>query len=275
MRVAVVGHVEWVQFLAVERVPAPGDIVHARDAWEDAAGGGAAAAVQLARLADTADFLTAVGDDAQGREAVARLVGHGVRVHAAVRDRPQRRAVTWLDADAERTITILGERLVPVAGDDLPWEALAQADAVYFTGGDAGAARAARRARTLVATPRAGEALTAAGVELDALVLSAKDGFERAGSAALARPPRFTVLTDGERGGRWQAADGREGDWQAAALRGPAVDSYGCGDAFAAGLTYGLGAGWSIDEAVALGARCGAACLGGRGPYEGQLAGPA
>jgi ribokinase len=49
------------------------------------------------------------------------------------------------------------------------------------------------------------------------------------------------------------------------------VDTYGCGDSFAAGVTYALGAGSKIDEALALGARCGAACATGRGPYEGQL----
>jgi ribokinase len=51
------------------------------------------------------------------------------------------------------------------------------------------------------------------------------------------------------------------------------VDAYGAGDCFVAGLTYGLGAGLSPDEALALGARCGAACVTGRGPYEGQLRG--
>jgi len=48
-------------------------------------------------------------------------------------------------------------------------------------------------------------------------------------------------------------------------------DAYGCGDSFAGGLTYGLGAGMTLEEALALGARCGAACLTGPGPYEGQL----
>jgi ribokinase len=46
---------------------------------------------------------------------------------------------------------------------------------------------------------------------------------------------------------------------------------YGCGDSFAAGVTYGLGAGLPIGEALELGARCGAACATGRGPYAGQL----
>ena len=49
-RVAVVGHVEWVDFAVVPRLPRPGEILHAREHWEEAAGGGAVAAVQMAKL---------------------------------------------------------------------------------------------------------------------------------------------------------------------------------------------------------------------------------
>jgi hypothetical protein len=51
LRVAVVGHVEWVRFARVSHIPHAGEIVHARDPFEEPAGGGAVAAVQLARLA--------------------------------------------------------------------------------------------------------------------------------------------------------------------------------------------------------------------------------
>ena len=47
-RVAVVGHVEWVQFARVAHVPGAGEVAHARDVFEEPAGGGAVAAVQLA-----------------------------------------------------------------------------------------------------------------------------------------------------------------------------------------------------------------------------------
>ena len=53
-------------------------------------------------------------------------------------------------------------------------------------------------------------------------------------------------------------------------LPGPAVDAYGAGDSFAAGVTFGLAQGRPAEEAAALGARCGAAAVAGRGPY-GQL----
>ena len=47
-RVAVVGHVEWVQFARVPHVPRAGEVIHAHDVFEEPAGGGGVAAVQLA-----------------------------------------------------------------------------------------------------------------------------------------------------------------------------------------------------------------------------------
>ena len=273
VRVAVVGHVEWLDFAVVEHVPAAGEIVTATDVFELAAGGGAVAAVQLRKLAGDALFLTALGDDERARRAAAELhEAHGVELHAAIRPRPQRRAFTHLDAHAERTITVLGDRLVPHGDDPLPWERLAEADGVYLTGGDGAAAQAARAARVLVATARAADALIAGGVAADVLVASGRDEKERAGLASLPAPRHATVLTDGARGGRWECFDGASGTWPAAQLPGPPVDAYGCGDSFAAGLTYGLAAGMELSAALALAARCGAHCLTGRGPYAAQLA---
>ena len=54
MRAAVVGHVEWVEFVRGDHVPAAGEIVHATDSFEEPAGGGAVAAAQLARMAGSA-----------------------------------------------------------------------------------------------------------------------------------------------------------------------------------------------------------------------------
>ncbi|MGH2960910.1 MAG: PfkB family carbohydrate kinase, partial [Solirubrobacterales bacterium] len=142
MRVTVVGHVEWIEFARVERVPAPGEIVHALESWEAPGGGGAVAAVQLARLAGECLFLTALGDDDLGHRAQRELEALGVRVEAAWRSEPQRRAFVHLDAEAERTITVIGDRLGPRANDRLPWSELEGADAVYLTAGDPGAVRA-------------------------------------------------------------------------------------------------------------------------------------
>ena len=270
-RVAVVGHVEWVEFVRVDHVPVPGEIVHASETWQEPAGGGAVAAVQLARLAGECLFLTALGDDELGQKAARELQDLGVRVEAAWRPEPQRRAFVHLDAVAERTITVIGERMGPYGDDPLPWGELADADAVYFTAGDADAVRRARAARSLVATTRALEALAPAGVELDVLVRSARDPGERYEAGELEPPPRFVAQTDGAAGGSLHAADGTETRWIAAPLPGPPVDAYGAGDSFAAGLTYALGNNLSPEEAVDFGARCGAAVITGRGPYGAQL----
>jgi len=273
-RVAVVGHVEWMEFARVPALPAPGDIVHASEAWEDAGGGGAVAAVQLAKLGGGADFFTALGNDERARLSAERLALYGVRVLAAPREVPQRRGFTHIDGDGERTITVIGERIVPHGDDPLPWELLDETDGVYFTGGDPAALRHARRARALVATPRADATLLAAGVELDALVRSGRDSGERLDPARLDPPPRYVVTTDGGRGGRWEAADGTTGTWEAAPLPGPMRDAYGAGDSFAAALAYGLGDGRGIESACALAARAGAHKLTGRAPYENQLEDP-
>jgi ribokinase len=271
-RVGVVGHVEWMDFAVVPHLPRPGEIVHASDSFEEAGGGGAVAAVQLRRLAGRAAFLAALGDDAlAGRTRDELVRRHGLDLHAAVRPRPQRRGWTHLDAGHERTITVIGERLVPHGDDDLPWDDLAGFDAVYLTGGDPAAVRRARAARVLVATPRALEALRGAGVRLDVLVASANDPGERDAAGALDPPPRRVVLTAGAAGGTWTGADGATGRWAAAVPPGDPVDSYGCGDSFAAGLTFGLGAGMGLGAALELAARCGAWCLAGRGPYGRQL----
>ena len=266
-----VGHVEWIQFAVVPRVPRPGEIVHATTAFELAAGGGAVAAVQLARLAGAASFFTAVGDDDHGRRARDELQDRGLDLHVTVRPgAPTRRGFTYLDDEHERTITLLDPRMVPHGDDPLPWTAISGLDAVYFTGGDAAALRAARTARVLVATPRAFDVIARAGVQLDVLVSSATDPGEQVDAWALDPAPRLVVRTRGARGGAWSTREGESGEWAAAPLPGPPVDAYGSGDSFAAGLTYGLGAGMSAHDAVRLGARCGAHCLTGRGPYAAQ-----
>jgi ribokinase len=272
-RVAVVGHVEWVRFARVSHVPSAGDVMHASDPFEEPAGGGAVAAVQLARLAGEALLFTAVGEDEQGRQAVVRLSELGVRVRATRSAAPTRAAVTLVDDARERTIITFGERLEPSGDDDgLPWSELEGIDAVYFTAGDLGALRAARKARVLVASPRAIDAV-GHGVPLDALVLSEEDTIERREAAHAREEAELVAVTEGARGGVYRERSGASGRWSPASPPGAPVDSYGCGDSFAAGVTYGLGARLRVADALELAARCGAVCLSGRGPYSRQLSG--
>lgn len=262
MRVAVIGHVEWIRFARVDRVPAPGEIAHSFEEWEQAGGAGAVAAVQLALLADQATLFTVLGDDELGRRTHAELEERGVRVCAAIERGPARWALTQVDDRGERTITTVGPKLRPRGHDDrLPWHELAEMDAVLFIAGDVDALRLARRAPVLVATSREIETLQREAVELDALVGSGEDEAERYHAGDLDPEPRLVVTTSGALGGWMQPG----GPFTAAPLPGPREDTYGAGDSFMAGLTYALGSGLEAHDAVAFAARCGAAALTGRG----------
>jgi ribokinase len=279
-QVAVVGHVEWVQFGRVEHLPRPGEVAHASEAFEEPAGGGAVAAVALARLAGGCDLHTVLGEDEEARRTVKRLTELGVRVlngpaafqeGTATGPPPTRRAVTLVDAVGERTITTFGPRMDPAGeqapGDPVRWSELDGVDASYFTAGDVAALRRARAgSRVLVASPRARHAL-GHGVALDALVLSADDQVELAAAQPALAEAELVLHTEGARGGRWRRRDGTEGRWAAVPPPGPIVDSYGAGDTFAAAFTYGLGARLSLEQALTLAARSGAEVLTWAGPY--------
>lgn len=274
MRLAVAGHVEWVDFARVPRLPAAGEIVAAAEAWAAPAGGGAMAAYALKSLTDSATFFCGVGEGALAARTVDGLRERGLDVRAGVRaGRAQSRTLTHLDADGERTITVLAPPLVPHGEDALGWAALADCDGAFFLAGDAAAARACRAAAVLVSSGRARAALLEAGVAVDALVGSAEDLAETVDNALLAATaPRWVVTTEGERGGAWAGADGTSGRWAAAPLPGVPVDAFGCGDAFAAALTAGLADGRAIGDACALAARVGAAVRCERAPSVGDLA---
>ncbi|MDQ3338248.1 MAG: PfkB family carbohydrate kinase [Myxococcota bacterium] len=265
MKIAVVGHLEWVDFVDVTRVPMAGEIVHGTPVVGVAAGGGAVAAVALARWGVESLFFTSFGGDDLGTRARAELEERGVTLHAMTRDIPQRRAVTLVDAQRERTIIVIGARHVAHGADPLPWHELAQCDAVYVTGGDAAAVRAARTARVVVATSRVLPLLRESGIQIDALVGSANDPDERFADGDLDPSPHLVVRTDGARGGTYTLA----GTTHAyAAVPGVVQgDTYGAGDTFAAGLTYALGDGRDPAEAISFASGRAAEILSARGPY--------
>jgi ribokinase len=266
VKVAVIGHVEWTEFVRVARVPAAGEIVEGSGLVEEPAGGGAVAAVQMARLAGSCDFFTALGDDAVVRRAIARLTALGVTVHAAKRPEPTRRGWVYVDDQGERTITVIGRKLVPTLDDPLSWDVLDGADAVFFVAGDAAVLARARAARLLGATTRS--LPRGPGVQLDAAIGSSRDPAEAFEPGDLAPEPGLSVWTAGAEGGRWRSADGRMGTYAAAPVPGAVADSYGCGDCFAAATTFGLARGDGVEDALALGAEAGAAALTRTGPYR-------
>lgn len=265
---AVIGHIEWTHLVAVERVPPPGAIVESSSWMQLAAGGGCAAAVQLAKLCGKCDFFTTVGDDELGTRALSQMEEQGVTVHAGRRNGATRKALVLTDADGERTIIVHGQRHFPRGDDQLPWHLLESADCALFTAGDEAAFHAARLADVLVVVARG--LPRSLSVKVDAVVGSGSDPgevFDR----HLLNGVGLLVTTRGRQGGMFRAADGSTGTFRAPQLDEPVKDSYGAGDAFAAGLTFALGEGCDAEQAVDIAAKCGTAVLLGHGPYETQL----
>jgi ribokinase len=249
--------VEWVDSVLVDRVPGAGQIAHGMEDWSEPAGGGTVAAVQMLKLAGACDFFTALGDDEHGRRSVERFSELGIAADVEWFGET-RRAFVQVDAHGERTITTVGAKL---RRRSLP--PMDDYDAVFFVAGEPEALRAARAARFVSATPREVPTLLEGHVHLDLLVGSGTDPGERYdGGLDVA----LVVTTEGVRGG---VADGRR--YEAAPPTAPIVDTYGAGDSFAAALTFALGRGDALDDALALASRAGAAVITGKGPYSAQL----
>ena len=223
------------------------------------------------KLAGSATLFTAFGDDEVGHRCTSGSRSSGCDVEGGFRPEPQRRAFVHVDDPGERTITVLGPRLGPHGADSLDWDRLDGTDAVYLTAGDVERREPRAPRGVLVATPRGLDTLRR---RTWSSTRSCRAAATRASSIATATstPCRgWWCARSGAHGGEWETASGERGRWGPAGCPVPVRDAYGAGDSFAAGLTYGLGAGWEIDRAVELAARCGAACMTGSGPYEGQL----
>lgn len=268
-RVVIVGHVEWVTH-ALGVLPARGHIADLSQPLSEPAGGGGVAAVAAARLGARAVLLTAMGNDDLALRSRGELADRGVHVVAAQRDEPQTPVLTVTEPDAERTIMVVGDRLQARARDQIHAAALEGAAAAYYTGEDPNLLLAVRQAvPVLVVTGRRAEDLVAAGVRADVVVASRNDPDEDPSGLLAHLAPGAVVLTDGARGGVITTADGHEVAYAAAAPPAPVVDTYGCGDTFAAGLTVGLARRLPLADAVARAAAAGAECAtwrGGIGP---------
>lgn len=263
-RVAIIGHVEWVTH-ARGLMPPRGGIADLSDPFDEPAGGGGVAACAAARLGAPVVLMTALGDDATAQASAQVLADRGVRVIAAARPGRQTPALSVSGTDGERSIVVVGPRLQPRGEEALDWDAIDPHGAAYYAGEDPGALVRARRAGTLVVSARRVDDLIRAGVTADVVVGSATDPDEDAGRIPAQLTPRYRVLTDGERGGRIIGADGSVNRYSPSPARRGVVDTYGCGDTFAAGLAVGLARGQGITEAAALGAAAAADCAGWRG----------
>jgi ribokinase len=264
-RVAVIGHVEWVQHGRLHEPLESGAIVQLYDTFEEPAGGGGVAARALPSLGAETRFYTALGADAAAAASERTLLADGCELRIGRRETPQNRVTTVADPGGERTILIHGQNDHPTLDDPLGWDDLAGFDGVFYTGDDPRTVVAARAARVVLVTARRLASVRASGVQVDVLAGSAHDRNERYDVADLPVRPRLCVWSEGAAGGHYLAEDGSEGRWAAAPPPGPIVDTYGAGDVFMAALTLELARGRARDDALARAARASAAQLTRRG----------
>lgn len=266
--VGVVGHVEWVTH-ALGEVPSRGAIADLTDPLEEPAGGGGVAAAAVARANGACLLFTALGDDANASHAATRLGGMHIEVAAATRAAAQTPVLSITGGDGERTIMVIGDRLQARGDDPLPWTRMSGLDGLYYAGEDPSVLSRAREARVLVVTGRRVADLIEAGIRADVVVASAADEDEDPWGMPGPIAPGAIVVTEGARGGVLVPAGQAPRRYDAVAPPGPVVDTYGCGDTFAAILTVALAAGATLDQAAARAARASAHCAtwrGGLGP---------
>ncbi|WP_320664752.1 PfkB family carbohydrate kinase [Prochlorococcus sp. MIT 1223] len=269
LKLAVVGHVEFVRFLSVDQLPKAGSISHSRSYIEEPAGGGAIAAVQMQNLTQAqVHFFTSLGKDSIGERCYERLKEFGLTLRVAWREKATRQGISFVDSSGERGITVIGERLQPNSRDDLPWDELSGFDGIFFTAGDANAMKLSRKAKFLSATPRVGiDEINKSAVQLDVLIGSGLDIGEKYNIDEIKIRPKMRISTEGSKGGEvWPG-----GRYKAVNLKSKVIDTYGCGDRFAAGVTTGMAAGWNVKKALSLGAHCGANCTSYFGPYINEI----
>ena len=265
LKLAVVGHVEWVSFLRVNQLPKAGWISHSNESIEFPAGGAAVTAVQMAKSNNQEVHLfTALGADTEGKASYEILSEMGLIVHAAWRNKPTRKGISMVDKNGERAITVIGERLQPLSKDALPWEDLKNFDGVFITATDELGIKLCRKSKKVLITPRLGkEVIKKSGIKIDVLVGSGLDPDERMVLKELKHQSSLTISTEGEAGG--EVFPG--GRFESFKVKSKVIDTYGCGDSFAAGLTTGIAANWELDKAISLGAYLGANCSTFFGPY--------
>ena len=249
LKLAVIGHIEWVTFLKVDQLPIAGEISHAKDYFEEAAGGAAVAAVQMARLInEPVDLITSLGKDNNGEKCYERLIKLGLNLKVAWREKPTRKGISLISKDGERAITVIGERLQPIASDDLPWSDMKNYDGIFIAKDRIQRQREKKNSKA----------------KINALIGSCLDPGEEINYEELVPKPDIYIATEGKLGGTVYP---KEYKYKAIKPSSQEIDTYGCGDCFAGAVTTALAAKLNLDQAIKIGAYCGAECSTHYGPY--------
>lgn len=270
-RITVVGSYATGLTMRVERLPSPGETLLGTGYRVDYGGKGSNQAVGCARLGAKVSFVARIGKDAFGEMALGLYRNEGIDVAyvAQCDGAPTGVGFIIVDASGNNCITIdPGANEFLNAADISRNEAAFDAAAVVLTQLEipvaaAEAAMARGRAQGAVTilnpapvrplpgsilqvvdilTPNQSEARVLAGRSLDEVIDS-----EEIARDLIRRGVKQVVMTLGEKGALIVTASS---SCHVAALRMPAVDTTGAGDAFNAGLAMALACGAALEEAV-------------------------
>jgi ribokinase len=255
-RVAIVGSYGVGLTVELDRAPEAGETVIGRTFRMDHGGKGSNQAVGCARLGAEVDFLTAIGDDTFGQDAVTLWEAEGVRAEAIVTAAATMTAPIFVEASGENRIVVVPGALNELsrAHVDLFADRIAGADvcvvqleipldtALY-------ALEVARAAGVRTILNPAPAPPTPIAPDVDYLTPNQTE-------ARSVREARGTVvLTLGEQGAAI-------GDVRVPAFPASVVDTTGAGDAFTAAFAVALAEGLTDLEAVRWG------CAGGAHAVE-------
>ena len=138
-------------------------------------------------------------------------------------------------------------------------------DGIFITATDKEGIRLASKARFVAATPRTGQAtLKNSKAKINALIGSGLDPGDEINYEELAPKPDIYIATEGKLGGTVYP---KEYKYKAIKPSSQEIDTYGCGDCFAGAVTTALAAKLNLDQAIKIGAYCGAECSTHYGPY--------
>lgn len=269
------------EFIRVPHLARRGGDVLAEGAESYVGGCGANVAVTLARLGVPVTLLGRVGDDPRGQRIRAYLQDEGVETDnlTLLPGHTTGYCLTFVEPDGERTfVTVPGCESLPP--DPAGVSQLRSWSALYVSGyslisPDAAAAtlevmRAARERGIVVvfdpgplARSGAPDSLSVA-LQASTAVLASEGEIDQVSGAAAREGPEVVAIKSGRKGARIYTPGGKP--LVIPALEIAAVDTTGAGDAFAAGLIYGLINSWPLKRSARFAAACGAAATMVRGP---------
>lgn len=239
--------------LTVPALPAPGETVLGTSSRREPGGKGGNQAVALARLGAAVAFVSAVGEDPEGKWSRARLVEEGIDVSAvATVAAPTGLAVVMVDPLGENSIVVApGANAAVVAPEHLAADVLLLSLEVPLPAVVAAASLARRLGVPVVLNAAPAQPLPAALLaDVDVLVVNETEW------EALGRPTAGTVVVT--RGGAGCVVLHEGARHAVPAVPVDAVDTTGAGDCFAAALAWGVGSGLPVLDAVGFASRAAA-----------------